>query len=93
MDQGVSVASNPAYDPLDDGDSVKYELPRSDPFSVSNPVYQDHEPSSDMLKGDHEYDYIPAMFTDGQQRPISGSSHPFAKAGGIPQISHPSMSS
>ena len=84
MDRGVSVASNPAYDSLDDGDSVKYKLPSDDPFSISNPVYQDHEPSSGMFKGDHEYDYIPAMFTDGhQQRPLGGSSHPLPKVGDV----------
>ena len=73
--QGVSVTSNPAYDQYYDSDSVKYKLPLAadEPFSVSNPVYQNHEPSasSDMLKGDHEYDYIPAMLASGRQTATS----------------------
>ena len=99
--QGVSVTSNPAYDQYYDGDSVKYELPPAadEPFSVSNPVYQNHEPSasSDMLKGDHEYDYIPAMLASGRHQQLLGEStcdnDPFAKASDMPQISHPSTDS
>lgn len=75
MEQGVTVASNPTYDPLD-GDLVKYELPANDPFSASKPVYQDPEPSSDMLKGKDEHDCIPAKFTDSYDDAI-------AKAGDI----------
>ena len=88
------MVSNPAYDPFDDGDSVKYELPPNDPFSVSNPVYQDHEPPSHMLKDNHEYDYIPAMLPGGRQQwPLGGSNDdPFATVGDLPQISRPSTS-
>lgn len=45
-----------ASNPLDDGDSIKYELPPNVSFSVSNPVYQDDKPSSDMLKGSDSRD-------------------------------------
>ena len=95
--QGLSVASNPAYEPFYD-DSVKVsldELPPND--SYDNKTCQDYEPSFKVLEDDHEYDYIPATFTHGhQQRPLDGSAcddYPTAKKDGVPQISFPSISS
>ena len=89
------MTSNPVYNQYD-GDSVKYEVPPAadEPISVSNLVYKKHEPSdsSDVLKDDHEYDYIPAMLASGrQQQPLGESScdnDHFAKVSDEPQISH-----
>ena len=97
--QGVSVASNPAYEPFYD-DSVKVpldKLPPNDSFYDNNQTCQDYEPFSKVLEDDHEYDYIPATFTHGrQQRPLDGSArddYPTAKKDGVPQISFPSTPS
>ena len=73
----IHVDNNSAYESLDES---SVNLPNDTSFTVSNTIFQNHDPSCQECGDNHEYDSIPATLHTHEKRDnimsIDGSNIP-----------------